>query len=49
MNQGLVSKFFAWGTSPQYDNATVAQWAGGLIVILAVAFLWSTVVKQVVE
>jgi len=49
MNSGLISKFFAWGTSPLNDDATVAQWAGGLVVVLAVAFLWSTVVKEVVE
>lgn len=51
MNQGdgLLSKFFAWGISPLNDDTTLAQWAGGLVVVLALAFLWSTVVKQVVE
>lgn len=49
MNQGLISKFWAWGTSPLSDNTTTAQWAGGLVVILAIAFLWSTVVKEIVE
>lgn len=49
MNTGLLSKFFAWGTSPLNDDSTIEQWAGGLVVVLIVAFLWSTVVKQVVD
>lgn len=49
MNSGLISKFFAWGTSPLNDDTTIAQWAGGLVFVLVLAFLWSTVVRQVVD
>lgn len=46
---GLLSKFFAWGISPLNDDTTIAQWAGGLVFVLVLSFLWATVVKQIVE
>ena len=49
MNQGLIGNFYAWGVSPLNDDTTIALWAGGLVVVLVIAFLWATVVKQVVE
>jgi hypothetical protein len=49
MGNGLLGKIFAWGTNASYDNSTVQQWLAGLAVVLILAFLWSTVVRQVVE
>lgn len=44
--RGIISKIFDWGTHPSYDSSTTTQWAAGLIVILIVSFLWSTVVNS---
>lgn len=46
---GILSKFFAWGVHPLNDDSTVAQWGAGLVLVLILAFLWTTVVKQITE
>jgi hypothetical protein len=48
-NQSLIGKIFAWGTSASYSDTTVQQWLMGLAFILVLAFLWSLVVKQIIE
>lgn len=45
---GLISKLFAWGSQPLTSKGTTTQWAAALVVILIVAFLWSTVVREIV-
>ena len=49
MHEGLISKIFSWVTSASYDKTTTKEWAMGLAFILIVAFLWATVIRQVVE
>jgi hypothetical protein len=49
MNQGLIGKIFSWGSSPTYSDTTVQVWLYGLALVLILAFLWSTVVKQVLS
>ena len=49
MNDGLIGKTFGWLTHAQYDESTLKEWLAGLALILILAFLWSTVVRQVVE
>jgi hypothetical protein len=48
MEQGLVSKIFSWGSSASYSDTTTQQWLAGLALVLILAFLWSTVVRQTV-
>lgn len=45
--KGLISHTLDWITHPSYSEASLGQWAAGLVVILIVAFLWTTVVKQI--
>lgn len=45
--KGLVSNTLAWITHPTYSDASLAEWAAGLLLILALAFLWTNVVKQI--
>lgn len=44
---GLISKMFAWGTHPANDQSTVNDWLAGLVLLLIIAFLWSTVVRMI--
>lgn len=48
-DDGLISKIFTWFTHASYDESTTKQWLLGLALVLVFAFLWSTVIKQVVE
>lgn len=47
--QTLVGKLFDWGTSAGHSDTAIQHWLGGLAVILILSFLWSTVVRQVVD
>lgn len=49
MEQGVIGKIFSWGSSPSYSDSTVQEWLGGLGVVLVLAFLWSTVVRDVLR
>lgn len=46
---GLISKLFSYGVHPLNDNSTLAQWSAGLVLVLILAFLWSTVVAAAAE
>ena len=47
---GIITKIFNWGKHPSFDTTTdPSDWLAGLVLILIVAFLWSRVVKQLVE
>ncbi len=46
--KGLISQTLDWVTHPAYSDATPGQWAAGLLLILILSFLWTTVVKQTV-
>jgi hypothetical protein len=47
--QGLIGKMFSWGTSASYSDTTVETWLAGLALVLILAFLWSTVVRDMVR
>lgn len=44
--RGILSKMFDWLGHPLNDESTAATWAMGLVLILIVAFLWSTVINR---
>lgn len=43
---GQLSKWFSLST---FDQGTRFAWLMGLVLLLCIGFLWSTVVRQVVE
>lgn len=45
--RGIISKIFDWGSHPSYDDSTAMQWGAGIIIIVILAYLWSTVVNRV--
>ena len=46
----IFGKIFTWIQHPTFDTATDPKdWLAGLVLIVIVAFLWSRVVKQLVE
>ena len=45
---GIITKVITWVTHPYYGNETILEWTAGLALILAVSFLWSTVVKDTI-
>jgi hypothetical protein len=47
--KGLISGTLDWITHPTYSDAQLWEWAAGLVLVLILAFLWSTVVRQTVE
>lgn len=44
---GLVSKIFSWGNSASVSDTPPEVWIAGLGLVLVLAFLWSTVVRDV--
>lgn len=46
---GLVTKIFKWGNQPLTSEGTWQLWGAGLVLILIASFLWSTVVREVIE
>lgn len=46
---GIISGSLNWLTAPASDESTINQWAAGLLVILALSFLWASVVRRLVE
>lgn len=44
---GIISQTLMWITHPQDSEASISEWLAGLIVVLILAFLWATVVKQI--
>jgi hypothetical protein len=47
MGNGLIGKLFNWGTSANYSDTTTEVWLAGLGLVLILAFLWATVVREV--
>lgn len=45
--KGLISQTLDWMTHPMYSDASLTEWAAGLVLILIAAFLWTTVVAQI--
>jgi ABC-type phosphate transport system permease subunit len=45
----MISKIFDWLQSPMESEASISEWAAGLVLILIVSFLWSTVVRQTID
>lgn len=46
----IVGKISSWIQHPTFDTTTdPINWVAGLVLIVIVAFLWSRVVKQIVE
>jgi len=45
--EGIISKIYTWVWHPSNDESTIEDWSLGLVAILAVAFLWSTVIKMI--
>lgn len=45
---GVVGHIFAWGQHPLYSEGTLWEWGAGLVLILIAAFLWHTVLQNVV-
>lgn len=46
---GILRGIFDWTTHASYDSTTTVDWAAGLVVILILAFLWSTVVNHTIK
>lgn len=44
---GLVSKIFGWAFHPLNDDSDVNEWLAGLVLLLIIAFLWSTVIRMI--
>jgi len=45
----IFGKILDWTFHASYDESTVKDWAAGLVLILILAFLWSTVVNHTVK
>ena len=43
--RGILGQSLDWLEHPGYSDATVGEWFGGLVVILILSFLWTTVLK----
>lgn len=43
--RGILGQSLDWLEHPSYSDATVGEWLGGLVVILILSFLWTTVLR----
>ena len=43
----FLSNIWDWGRSASYSDTSVSTWLAGLVLILILAFLWSTVVRKI--
>lgn len=46
---GIITKMYRWIVNPLRDNSRPMEWFAALVLLLILSFLWSTVVKQIVE
>jgi hypothetical protein len=44
MTDALFSRILSW---PEISGGTLKEWAAGLVFILIVGFLWSTVIADI--
>ena len=49
MDKGLITSLYDWSAHPSYSTGTALQWTAGLVIVLILAFLWSTVIRLVKE
>jgi hypothetical protein len=47
MGNGLIGKIYQWIASPGNSDTNIQFWMMGLGLVLVLAFLWSTVVRDV--
>ncbi len=47
--RGVINGIFAWGQHPLYSEGTLWEWGAGLVLILILAFLWTTVLAKIRE
>jgi|GEM_PF-6065280 len=45
--KGLISQMLDWMTHPTYSDASLGEWAAGLVLILIVSFQWTNVIRQI--
>ena len=43
----VFCRIWSMATEPATDDKTVINWFGGLVLLIVLSFLWSTVVKQI--
>lgn len=47
--KGIISEALEWVEHPYHSSASLLDWSMGLVAILALAFLWATVVNLISE
>lgn len=47
--RGIIGQTLDWLEHPAYSDASLGEWAAGLLVILILSFLWSTVIRSLAE
>jgi hypothetical protein len=45
--EGIITKIYSWIWHPSNSNETLTDWLAFVILILLVAYLWSTVIRVV--
>lgn len=45
--KGIASQTLDWITHPAYSDASLGEWAAGLVLILILSFMWTLVVRQI--
>lgn len=46
---GIIGQIFAWGQHPLYSEGTLKEWVAGFVLLLIVAYFWTTVVSKIKE
>jgi hypothetical protein len=45
--KGIIEQTLDWLTHPLYSDSDIWDWVGGLVLVLFLSFLWSTVIRQI--
>lgn len=45
--EGLISKIYKWVWHPSNSDETLMDWGAGLLLVIIVSFLWSTIIKMI--
>lgn len=45
--EGIITKIYSWIWNPSNSGETLTDWFAFVVLILIVAYLWSTVIKAI--
>jgi hypothetical protein len=48
-SSGIIGKVVDWINHPANSDGDIMDWTAGLLVVIILSFLWSTVIRQLIK